>query len=70
MSKVLKAVSSNKGQVELNGKSIKEVDKFCYLGSMLDRNQVKNGKGTGSIYFTMQDLEDQGNLTKNQTKTV
>ena len=37
-SKVLKAVSSNKGQVELNGKTIEEVDKFCYLGSMIDRN--------------------------------
>lgn len=56
-SKVLRVVSNSKEQVKLNGQPLHEVDSFCYLGSMIDRNggteaDIKSRIGKAHAAFT------------------
>ena len=42
-SKIVKVESKNRERVRLNGHPLEEVDAFCHLGSMIDRNGRTEG---------------------------
>ena len=56
-SKVLKIVSASKEQVEIEGNALEDVESFCYLGSIIDRDggttaEIKSRIGKAQAAFT------------------